>query len=103
MRLWLARFGLEHGCETGVRAGLAEQLGGGWPPSRGQIGAWLKRHAVIHVTCRDVFVYLSSAGKIVGPSDAHAQRAEIEPNHAQHQFSTSCAAQKRSLHQKKEL
>jgi len=35
--------------------GVAEQLGGEWP-SRGQTGAWLKRRAVLHVACRDVFV-----------------------------------------------
>ena len=33
----------------------AEQLGGGWPSHR-QIGAWLKRRAVLHVARRDVFV-----------------------------------------------
>ena len=33
-------------------AGVAEQLGGGWP-SRGQTGAWLKRRAVLHVAHRD--------------------------------------------------
>jgi len=58
---------------------VAEQLGGGWP-RRGQIGAWLKRRAVIHFCLLIVFVYLSSASKIVGPTDA--QRVEIEPNHA---------------------
>ena len=31
---------------------VAEQLGGGWP-SRGQIGAWLKRRAVLRVARRD--------------------------------------------------
>ena len=32
-------------------------------------------------------VYLSSAAKIIVPSDAHAQRAEMEPNHASTSFS----------------
>ena len=41
--------------EQGWLNTLAEQLGGGWP-SRGQIGAWLKRRAVLHVARRDVFV-----------------------------------------------
>jgi len=27
-------------------------------------------------------IYLSSAAKIIVPADAHAQRAEMEPNHA---------------------
>ena len=35
-----------------TKAGVAEQLGGGWP-SRGQTGAWLKQRAVLHVAHRD--------------------------------------------------
>jgi len=34
---------------------VAEQLRGGWP-SRGQMGAWIKRRAVLHVARKDVFV-----------------------------------------------
>ena len=41
--------------QTQGQPGVAEQLGGGWP-SRGQIGAWLKRRTVLHVARRDVFV-----------------------------------------------
>jgi len=37
-------------CRPGT--GVAEQLGGGWP-SRGQIGAWLKRRAVLHAARRE--------------------------------------------------
>jgi len=55
---------------------------GGWTAWR-RIGAWLKRRSVLHVARRDlvvgVFVYLSSASKIVGPSDASRDGTEPRP------------------------